>query len=1578
MAFFGLLALGLPLSAAAAPTAKSGDGTLSVSPATVAAASAGNRLEFQFRNQNRGAYNVGSQLELSVPAGWSVPQTADPAAPGYVDVFSTAGTAVAAVSSISGSGPWQVTVDFTAAKGTANGFGLAYAAAAPSATGTHSFAARTRQAGGTFVELGASPVVEVVPAPALVALDDLIQDYDGTPRAVTVATDPAGLAVAVTYDGAPAAPVATGIYAVVATVVEPGYEGSATGLLVVREAGGGEPAVGLETFENFAPAGSDYESGAFLGQDGSVWTYAQARGDLSIAGRSPTLEKAKGAFIRSGAIPGGVGTVSLKYRKAGTQNVACGVFVNDVQIGTISGGDGSVQTWTSGPIDVCGDVVLVLTNNVNAGAITLDDVEWTGCKLPATVTLADLAQTYDGTPRPVAAPTEPEGLAVEITYDGSATAPTAAGTYAVVATVVDDDYAGTASGTLTVAKADQNIDFAVLAAPAEFQTLPLGAVASSGLPVSFAVSFGPAAIAADGASVSFSGTGRVAIAASQAGDGNWNAAPSVAREFDVLPAFALSAESVNVREDGEGRLFVRLNGAPAATMTVTVARVGGDVDLRVKSGAALAFGPANWNWWQTVTLAAADDEDKVGGTATFRVSLPGYEPRMVAAKELDGDVAMNLAAATNGATISGGANADQLIDGVHKTFFNYGCLVWTNEPVPAMTLALKAPSAVSRIRVLNWNWLYPVLHRYRIEGSADGTNWTTLVDAGGSDRQGWDEWELPEQPLSHLRFVGLSNSANQLVCIAEWEVFGKRIPKPAEITLGNLRQVYDGQPKAVDVETDPPALPVAVAYEDAPVLRRSEPVLATETDLPVAAGTYLVQAEVDDEDYDGYAEDVLVIEKAAQTLSFPNPGFQSRLDRPYLQAAASSGLPVSYAVVAGPAALDDAGIRLSFTGTGTVTVVASQAGDANWNPAEDVAVSFDVGCAGLVVQLSQTNVNVREGGEGRLFVRLGMAPTANVAVTVSRIGGSTNVAVASGADLTFKPSNWDVWQPVTLIAGEDDDAIDETAEFRIAGLCPTGRIVTVTVLDDDLGENLALATGGATISGTRGYRLADAIDGMHAVMTNYAFTTWASVPPGTIQLDLQATAAVARVRILTWDWTYRDHRYTIEGSADGVAWTLLADASAEARRGWDDWPGAAEPVRYLRFTGLENSVNSAVCVPEWEVYGTRPALPALETSKTNVLVREGGEGRFFVRLAQEPASNVVARVERIAGDASLEIQDGASLTFKPSNWSVWQRVTLAQAADANAAAETATFRVSAPGMASLDVAVAALEGDVGENLALASGGATLTGFRAYFLPYVIDGEHAVSSQYGYTVWTNAKPGTMTLDLGGLLDVTHVRLLNWDWSFRSHNYVLESSADGATWTLLADASAGRHQGWEEWPTAGGAVRYLRFTGMSNTANSAVCLAELEVWGTRSAARRRLAPSPSTASAAEEPMDAAGSAGAAFLESIPVTVLTSDGPADETGWNAVDGDDATAWVGQKHGGGYVVVEYQPTLTLAGLDVDVSGTSLADAQILTSLDARNWQPLPADLEAHPVELNFLWVIFPDDGTDAVPEVLEIRPNP
>ncbi len=74
-------------------------------------------------------------------------------------------------------------------------------------------------------------------------------------------------------------------------------------------------------------------------------------------------------------------------------------------------------------------------------------------KATATVTLGNLTQAYTGSPLSATAITTPAGLTVTFTYNGSSTAPTAAGSYSVVGTISNANYTGSASGTLLIGKA---------------------------------------------------------------------------------------------------------------------------------------------------------------------------------------------------------------------------------------------------------------------------------------------------------------------------------------------------------------------------------------------------------------------------------------------------------------------------------------------------------------------------------------------------------------------------------------------------------------------------------------------------------------------------------------------------------------------------------------------------------------------------------------------------------------------------------------------------------------------------------------------------------------------------------------------------------------------------------------------------------------------------------------------------------------------------------------------------------------------------------------------------------------------
>ena len=1036
-------------------------------------------------------------------------------------------------------------------------------------------------------------------------------------------------------------------------------------------------------------------------------------------------------------------------------------------------------------------VVATVVDSNFAGSVTGGLVV---AKATAIVALGDLEHTYDGTPKSATATTDPAGLEVEFTYAGDPAPPTDAGEYAVAGTIADANYEGTATDVLEIQKGDQTIDFAVIGDPVAAASINLSATASSGLAVSFGVVSGPAVLS--GSTLVFQGFGSVVVAARQAGDGNWNVAEEVTQAFQVVPV-ALSADQIRVRENGEGRFFVKLSQAPAAAETVTVARCAGSADLSVADGAALVFRPSNWSAWQAVTLAAAADTNGAAETGTFCISMPGAADRFVEATVLDGDVGENLASPARGTVISGtkGYFLPLAIDGVHTSSTQYAYTIWTNVPPGTMTLDLRGTTTVSRLRLLNWDWSVRS-HRYAIESSENGQDWALLVDAGSGEHGGWEEWLVAAAPARYLRFTGLSNSAHSAVCIAEWEVYGP-------------------------TNSDP---------------------------WPVC---------------------------------------------------------------------------------------------------------------------SATEVNVREAGEGRLYVRLNRAPETNVAVNVELQGTGSGLSVAAGASLTFKPSNWNAWQAVTLVAEADSNAGDETASLRIFSPGTVDRFVTARALDDDIGSDLALASSGTTISGTKAYQLPAVIDGVHAVATNYGFLVWTNLQqPGTMTLDLQGTATVSRMRVLTYDWAFRSHRYRVESSLDGTNWTVQADASAGEHRGWEDWPVATAAVRYVRFTGLSNSANSAVCVAEWEVYGVRAPRPELELVSTNANVREAGEGRVFVRLDRAPVAAVTAAVAHCAGSAGLSVADGAALVFRPSNWSVWQAVTLAAEADENAVGETAMFRISVPGAQDRFVAATALDDDVGANLALASAGAQIAGTRAYQLPLAIDGQHLSSTNYAFTVWTNDPPGAMTLDLGTVQNLAQVRLLNWDWSPRFHRYRIDSSEDGTTWSLLVDASAGEHRGWEDWAAYGRSARYVRLTGLFSSANSAMCIAEWEVYAAPPPAKR--APAATAKLSGAEP--------------FPLTVVTSDdGPEHTNGWAAVDGDPNTAWEGRAGAGGWhIAVGYDATRAMTNLVVDLAEGAATRMQCLHSLDGEDWLEWPEDAAADPVEANYLWLLFPgEDEESPAPRVIEITPQ-
>jgi hypothetical protein len=69
-----------------------------------------------------------------------------------------------------------------------------------------------------------------------IALGNLNQNYDGSPRSVSATTTPAGLRILITYDGNWSTPTAAGAYSVIARIIDATYVGTTSGTLVVAPA----------------------------------------------------------------------------------------------------------------------------------------------------------------------------------------------------------------------------------------------------------------------------------------------------------------------------------------------------------------------------------------------------------------------------------------------------------------------------------------------------------------------------------------------------------------------------------------------------------------------------------------------------------------------------------------------------------------------------------------------------------------------------------------------------------------------------------------------------------------------------------------------------------------------------------------------------------------------------------------------------------------------------------------------------------------------------------------------------------------------------------------------------------------------------------------------------------------------------------------------------------------------------------------------------------------------------------------------------------------------------------------------
>lgn len=199
----------------------------------------------------------------------------------------------------------------------------------------------------------------------------------------------------------------------------------------------------------------------------------------------------------------------------------------------------------------------------------------------------------------------------------------------------------------------------------------------------------------------------------------------------------------------------------------------------------------------------------------------------------------------------------------------------------------------------------------------------------------------------------------------------------------------------------------------------------------------------------------------AQTITFGALPNKASGDAPFiLQAVASSGLPVTFEVVSGPASI--AGSTVTLTGTGSVTIRAKQAGNASFAAAPNIDQSFTV--TGPVVLASRlVNISTRSyvgtGADVQIagFIINGNAPKTLIirasgpALTKYGVSGVLNdpaieLRRSGEAAVLSSNDNWEAasLQPVFQTAGIDNWEVGSKDSAMLVTLNPGGYTAVVS------------------------------------------------------------------------------------------------------------------------------------------------------------------------------------------------------------------------------------------------------------------------------------------------------------------------------------------------------------------------------------------------------------------------------------------------------------------------------------------------------------------------------------------------------
>jgi Ca2+-binding RTX toxin-like protein/PKD repeat protein len=317
--------------------------------------------------------------------------------------------------------------------------------------------------------------------------------------------------------------------------------------------------------------------------------------------------------------------------------------------------------------------------------------------------------------------------------------------------------------------------------------------------------------------------------------------------------------------------------------------------------------------------------------------------------------------------------------------------------------------------------------------------------------------------------------------------------------------------------------------------------------------------------------------------------------------------------------------------------VAFSSAAEGWGQAIATATAVD---DERVLLVSSASLNVPEGGNALLGVRLGVQPAGEVTVTISRTSGDADLGLQGVTSLVFTLANWDHEQFVTLRAADDPDAISGDAQFAVSATGWTAAAFTAVEIEDDrIIERSDYSTDlweGSAL--TLGLRLAAQPNG--SVIVTTARTSGAG----------GADVAGGGVLVFTpenWD-----------------QFQLVTIRAAE-----DDDTDSAQVFFTSSAPGWQ-PISSEVDVFDNDL--------AIVLTAHELAVDEGGTAATGVQLSARPVSDVLVTMRRDSGDEDLMASGNATFVFTPDNWDQPQSLVLSARDDADGIDGVAGFILSAP------------------------------------------------------------------------------------------------------------------------------------------------------------------------------------------------------------------------------------------------------------------------------------------------------------